>query len=501
MSLPIRVPSRLGATLLITAAGAWAQTTQSRPAAAPTFELTFTKSVQEEPFSGRVFVIVSRRMHTDPVDLVEWFGSEPVYAWDVRDWRPGKKLRLSADEAIQYPTPLAELPPRTYRVRAVLGRNDWAQHPIDAPGNGISDLAVLTHPTERPATVRLRINERIPEFTPAELEGVKYIQVRSPLLSEFYRREVLLRAQIVLPAGYAEDGARRYPTVYMIPGFDGRLESATPEPMSILLGAAGLDALVVWLEASCPLGHHVFADSDNNGPWGRAFVEEFVPEFERQYRVQAEPAARLLTGHSSGGWSSLWVQITHPDCFGGVWATSPDPVDFHDFLGVNIYEPPASVYEDSAGQPRRLTRAGWFGEITWRELDDLERVFGRGGQLGSFEAVFSPRGADGRPAPLWDRKTGALDPAVARAWRRYDICQLLEKDWARLGPQLSGKLHIYCGDQDDFFLEQAVHWLRDTLKKLGSDGLVEIVPGATHALPSTVFERIAGEMADRLRKP
>src|SRR5262249_37747890 len=152
----------------------------------------------------------------------------------------------------------------------------------------------------------------------------------------------------------------------------------------------------------CRTGHHVFADSDNNGPYGKALTEELIPHIEQTFRALGKPSARLLTGHSSGGWSSLWLQMTHPDFFGGVWSTPPDPVDFRDFQRVNIYQD-ANIFTDADGQPRPLARRNGKVIMHYQPFSDMEVVMGRGGQLQSFEAVFSPRGADSKPKPLWDR--------------------------------------------------------------------------------------------------
>ena len=209
-----------------------------------------------------------------------------------------------------------------------------------------------------------------------------------------------------------------------------------------------------------------------------------------------------MTGHSSGGWSSLWLQVTYPDFFGGVWSTSPDPVDFRDFQLVDLTAPGANVYADGDGKPRPLARVGGKPVLYFKPFSDMETVMGHGGQLASFEAVFSPRGPDGKPRRLWDRANGAVDPETARDWEKYDIRLTLERDWKTLGPKLGGKLHVYTGADDTFYLEGAVRLLRDSLKSLGSDADVEIVPGRDHGtlLDRTMRERIAREMADAFRR-
>src|SRR5262249_8476272 len=211
---------------------------------------------------------------------------------------------------------------------------------------------------------------------------------------------------------------------------------------------------------------------------------------------------RFVTGHSSGGWSSLWLQVAYPDHFGGVWSTAPDPVDFRDFQRIDLTRPGANMFVDAAGKPRPIARRGQQPVIYCRTFSDMEVVMGHGGQLGSVEAALRPRGADGKPRPLWDRATGAVDPEVARAWERYDIRLVLERNWKALAPRLAGKLHVYMGDEDNFYLEGAVALLGESLKKLGSDAVVEIFPGRDHGtlMDRKLRERIAREMAEQFRR-
>ena len=270
------------------------------------------------------------------------------------------------------------------------------------------------------------------------------------------------------------------PTLYIIPGFGGDHFMAPRFAESPRM-AFGKDFIRVVLDPDCGTGHHVFADSATNGPRGTALVEEFIPYIEKTFPAIADPRARLLNGHSSGGWSSLWLQVTYPDVFGGTWSTSPDPVDFRDFQRIDLY----AAGREHVPRPRGQAPADRpdgddarrSSTTTSRRMDD---VIGWGGQLGSFEAVFSPLDRDGRPRKLWDRSTGAIDPEVAKAWEAYDIRLVLERNWPTLGPKLKGKLHVITGDLDTFYLEGAVKLLKESLAKLGSDAVVEIIPNRDH---------------------
>jgi S-formylglutathione hydrolase FrmB len=291
----------------------------------------------------------------------------------------------------------------------------------------------------------------------------------------------------------------RYPTVYKIHGFGGSHLSAWQNGPSLLkkMADGSLPEMInVYLDGSCPMGHHEFADSVNNGPWGEALIKEFIPYLESKFRMDAVPRGRFLTGHSSGGWSTLWLQVNYPDFFGGTWSTSPDPVDFRSFSGADLTKLPAeNFYVGPGGKPRNICRFKGRDIFSWTQFAHFSQVVGEyGGQIESFEAVFSPRGMDGRPLPLFDRQTGAIDPLVQKAWQRYDISQILAAQWKTLGPKLRGKLHLVVGTEDNFHLEEPVYLLRDKLKELGSDATFEIIEGRDH------MDLYQGNLGDRIAR-
>ena len=191
---------------------------------------------------------------------------------------------------------------------------------------------------------------------------------------------------------------------------------------------------------------HEFADSANNGPWGAALTSEFIPHLEARYRLDPRAEARFLNGHSSGGWATLWLQVTYPKIFGGTWSTSPDSSDFHDWSGIDLYAPHANVYRKGDGTAYPIVRDGEHIVVTLQQAAQVERVLGpHGGQFSSFDYVFSPRGADGLPLPMFDRLTGAVNPGVVSAWQRYDIVHTIQSHWPELQPDLDGKIHVYVG--------------------------------------------------------
>jgi pimeloyl-ACP methyl ester carboxylesterase len=223
-----------------------------------------------------------------------------------------------------------------------------------------------------------------------------------------------------------------------------------------------------------------------------------IAHIDREFRTVAEPTARFVMGHSSGGWSSLWLQVSYPDIFGGAWSSSPDPVDFRDYQRINLYaDPPQNMYRDENGERRPIARRGETPVLWFDGFAKMDDVIGRGGQLRSFEAVFSPLDEGGLPRHLWDRQSGRVDRAVAEAWEKYDISLILKRDWQRLKPQLAGKLHVTMGTLDTFYLDGATRLLAERLKALGSDAEVTFVEGANHGslLTPSYYSRVRREMS------
>ena len=282
---------------------------------------------------------------------------------------------------------------------------------------------------------------------------------------------------MILPEKLPTKGGR-LPVLYIIPGFGGDHFMADRWHSSRTDYAA--DFIRVILDPDCGTGHHVFADSATNGPRGKAFVEEFIPHLERSFPAVAEPRGRLLNGHSSGGWSSLWLQVAYPEFFGGTWSTSPDPVDFRDVQQINIYAPNENMFLSGQGTRRPIARMGNTPALYYDRFSRMDDAIGPGGQLGSFEAVFSPLGPDGRPRKLWDRSTGRIDPEVARAWEAYDIRLILERNWPALGPSSRARSMSLPAAAIPSTWREPSSSLKESLARLGSDAVIEIIPDADH---------------------
>lgn len=475
-----------------TAAEKAADRDRARSAKGPAFEVTYPAKLRKEAISARVYVFLGTgESKVEPRIGPDWFRPRPFFARDVKDWKPGETVRIDAS-ADGFPGKLDSLAAGDYAIQAVIRLNPDEPKIGNGEGNAYGPVVHAKLEPDKTSSIALEVDRVVPPRSFRETDRIKLAEVSSPILSAFYHRPIKHRAAVILPT--APPG-RKLPTVYIIPGFGGDHHMAamiaSGQRMSF-----GKDLVRVVLDPNCGTGHHVFADSATNGPRGKALVEEFIPYLEKTFPLVADSKARLVNGHSSGGWSSLWLQVTYPDVFGGTWSTSPDPVDFRDFQRIDIYAKGENMFRDREGKPRPIARMGALPAIYYDRFSKMEEVMGPGGQLGSFEAVFSPLDKEGKPGRLWDRATGAIDSEVARAWEPYDIRLVLERNWDTLGPKLKGKLHVITGGMDTFYLEGAVQLLKDSLAKRGSDAVIEIIPGRDHGsiLDAKLAQRIDDEM-------
>jgi S-formylglutathione hydrolase FrmB len=482
-------------------------------AADPAHPLQFTVSLSASapaPQSGRLLVFAqpwdearAANKGADPTEVdTSPMAPEAVYvaAKETPRIAPGQSVGLNADE-IAFPGPFSSLKPGTYAVQAVLDVHhsyNYGGRRADDPVSGVVKLEIGgTAPLpviELQAPGRAADDWAIPSYmvTPALTKALEAaapaihrLDFTSPALSAFWGRPVQMRGIVLTPPGYDPRGKTRYPTVYWTHGFGGALPFFAPTAARFygdMASGKTPPMIYVFLDESLPTGTHEFADSVNNGPWGQALTAELIPSLEKEYRMDAKAGGRFLTGHSSGGWATLWLQTRYPKLFGGTWSTSPDSSDFHDFTGVDIYGASANAYRKPDGSATPLVRDKGKLIASFEQYTRLEEVQGGyGGQIASFDWVFSPRGADGRPVPMFDRQTGAVNPAVVPYWRdNYDIAWRVARDWKSLKPDLDGKIHLYVGTADTFYLDGPAHRLQAVLDGLGAKSEFRYIDGRTH---------------------
>lgn len=463
----------------------------------PAFEVTLDPALHGEPIKARVYIMLGPDTSaTEPRLGPNWFRPQPFFARDVEGWKPGDPLRVDS-RADGFPSTLDRIEPGRYAIQAVVRLNPDTHRVGDGEGNLFGPVVHAELAPKGEGSVALKVDHRVPPRPFKASDRIRLIELLSPKLSAFYHRPIKHRAAVILPDDLAKGNSEgKRPTVYIIPGFGGDHFMA-PFVADNPRFAFGKDFIRVLLDPDCGTGHHVFADSVTNGPRGTALVEELIPFVEREFpEALSDSRARFVNGHSSGGWSSLWLQVAYPSTFGGTWSTSPDPVDFRDFQRIDIYAPGENMFRDREGNRRPIARMGSSAALFYDNFSKMDDVIGEGQQLSSFEAVFSPLDRDGRPRKLWDRTTGVIDPETARSWEAYDIRLILERNWPTLGPKLKGKLHVITGSMDTFYLEGAVKLLKESLAKLGSDAVVEIIPERDHSniLDAKLAERIDREM-------
>jgi Putative esterase len=438
------------------------------------FEVVLGADVKPQWTSGRMLLVIAPADSKDARREIGQTGMDgaPILGCDVAELKSGSPVVLDERSTIAPIASLAALPAGDYSVQAVFRCNPDLRL-VSAPGNLSSEPQKVHLDPAAPTIVKLALTRvEPPEELPADTEELKFLKFESKRLSEFWKRPIFLRAGVRLPRGFAKDTARRYPLLVRIGGFGSRY---TGIGRSRGRNASDDDAppfVTLQLDGAGPLGDPYQVDSASHGPYGAAITEELIPFVEQKFRCIGEPRARFTTGGSTGGWVSLALQVFYPDFFNGCWSFFPDGVDFRCFQLVDVYGD-KNAYVNRYGFERASQR-NVDGETvyTMRHECGIENVLGEGdsyatsgGQWGAWIATYSPRGKDGRPLPLWDPQTGAIDQQVAETWKKYDLRMVLEENWTTLGPKLEGKLHVYVGDADDYFLNNAVVRLQKFLEK------------------------------------
>ena len=504
-----------GLWLLFLSGHAWNPALESplvspRPARSR-FEIQLAPGVSSEPISGRLLLILGSSSQEEPRESMTATGlqSPPRLGRDVKKLEAGGRIVLDAHSALFPQRDLSEVPAGEYQVQAVLMTNQDLYLP-EAPGNWVSTPRKIHFDPARRDRHRILLDHTLPqESQPPDTDQVRFLHLRSSLLSTFWKRPMVLRAGILLPKGWGEDPTRRYPLLVRIGGFGTRYTWVTDRMKSgsefekVWNADATPRFVLLQLDGAGPLGDPYQVNSDNHGPYGDALVQELIPYVEAAYRCTGKPHARVLTGGSTGGWVSLALQVFYPDFFGGCWSGFPDPPDFRALQLVNLYAD-TNAFVNTAGFERPCAREiSGDVQFTMRHETQLENVLGMGdsyvhsgGQWGSWNATYSPRDDDGRPRPIWNPRTGQIDSVVAQEWRRYDLRELLEKNWKLLSGVLKGKIHIWMGDADTYFLDTATRHLDAFLSSVHppADARIEFAPRQPHGWNPRSWSELLREM-------
>jgi len=458
------------------------------------FEISFPAEVSGEPLTGRMFLAIASDGEREPRLQVGRYGV-PLYGVDFESLAPGTPVVIDADTLGWPIESLSDFPPGDYYVQAVLNKytrferadghtvwmhNDqWeGQNWRRSPGNVISAVQQMRIDPAGGATNHIEVTEIIPPIEmAADTDMVKRIRIQSDILTAWWGEPMYIGATVLLPAGYDDNPDVHYPTVYNQGHFSTRDPFGYGRPGEFTEAWDSNDFprfLAVTIQHPTPYFDDSYAvNSANNGPYGDAIHQELIPLLESTFRAIPESWARVLTGGSTGGWESFALQVLYPDFYGGTWSYAPDPLDFRNVEGINIYEDENAFYKqhDWYRVPTANTRIAPTGEVrlTSEQRNTMELVNGTKGrsgqQLDIWSAVFGPVGDDGYFKPLFDKETGVMDPEVAEYWRdNYDMRHILETNWEELGPQLVGKLHVIAGDMDNFYLNVGVYHIQEFLE-------------------------------------
>lgn len=486
----------------------------------PQFAVRFTEDVSAEAIDGRLLLLLSADDSDEPrFQVGASVNTAQVFGLDVDAQAPGEWTLF--DEAVfGYPTiSLADLPPGEYTVQALLHRYETfdvahghtLKLPMDrgegqqwsrAPGNLYSTprKIQLGASTER---IEVTLDQVIAPIAPPEdTKYIRHLRIESKLLSDFWGRPMHLAANVLVPEGFDEHPEANYPLCIFHGHFPHDFGGFRPEPpdkdlepdYSERFQVAGYNLtqqaeahdfykrwtspdfprfLIIEIQHANPFYDDSYAvNSANLGPYGDAITHELIPAVEAEFRGIGEGWSRFLYGGSTGGWEALAAQVFYPDEYNGCFAACPDPIDFRAYCLVNLYEHDNAYFD--LGPFAKLERPGmrdWLGQVstTLKDMNHLELALGTkgrsGGQFDIWQAVYSPVGEGGYPKPIWDKLTGEIDLDVAEYWREnYDLRFIMQRDWKTLGPKLAGKIHLYCGDMDNYYLNNAVYLAEEFLE-------------------------------------
>jgi len=458
------------------------------------FEISFPKSVSSESLTGRMLVAIAKTDSIEPRLQVRRYGVQ-LFGADFEKLAPGSTVTIG-ESTLGYPYErLSEMPDGEYYVQAVLNKytqferadghavwmhNDqWeGQDWRDSPGNIVSEVRKIAFSSGKSETIGLEVARILPPVEIAkDTKWVKRFKIQSKILTHFWGQPIYLGATVLLPRGYDEHPKTQYPTIYAHGHFSERAPFGFREGRGFYDEWTSEDCprfIVVTIQHPTPYFDDSYAvNSANNGPYGDAIHGELIPEIEKRFRCIPQSYARLLTGGSTGGWESFALQVFYPDFYGGTWSSAPDPLDFRNVEGINIYEDKNAFYKEHEWYriPIINTRSPRTGEamLTSEQRNRMELVNGTRGrsgeQLDIWSAVFGPVGEDGYFKPLFDKRTGAIDPDVAKYWKEhYDLRYYLETHWKEVGPKLVGKLHVICGRMDDFSLNFGAYFTEEFLE-------------------------------------
>lgn len=478
------------------------------------FKISYDAALGTEGFDGRLLVLISSSTEKEPrFQVNDSDATAAVFGVDVEGWTPDQPIPFAAQTSGYPMSSLSELPPGTYQVQALLHKYDTfnlstgytvklpmdqgeGQHWNTSPKNIYSKPQTITIKNNASSPIAIELTEEIPPIEAvADSKYIKHIRIQSERLTAFWGRPMFLQANVLVPEGFDKASATRYPLMVFHGHFPKTFRGFRTTPptakqndsiYSERFGIYGYEYIQQqeayslyqqWTSTNFPrfiaieIQHQnpyyddsYAVNSANLGPYGDAITYELLPHIEGLFNGVGEGWGRFLYGGSTGGWEALAVQVFYPKEYNGCFAACPDPIDFRAYTSVNIYDDKNAYY--SEGPFRKTPRPGMRdgkGHIkaSLKQMNQREAALGTNSRSGDqwdiWQAVYSPAGEDGYPKPIWDKKTGIIDREVANYWKEnYDLRYIMERDWEKIGGDLEGKIHLYCGDMDNYYLNNAV---------------------------------------------
>jgi hypothetical protein len=508
---------------LVAIGAVWAAIALSSLVAAQTgaqFSVSFPKSRSSEPIDGRLLLVISNDPSAEPrMQINDSPRSQMLFGVDVDGMKPDSAVVVE-DQAFGYPVRyLHDVPPGDYYAQVVLHRYETfhrsdghtvklpmdrgeGQHWNLAPGNIYSTARKITL-GKSSEPIAIVLDQEIPPIPePKDTKYIRHLKIKSDLLTKFWGRPMFLSANVLVPEGFDAHPKVHFPLIIAEDHFNSDFAGFRTEPPDANLKpdyserfhisgynriqqeeayklyqqwiAPGFPRiLIAEINHANPYYDDSYAvNSANLGPYGDAIETELIPAIEKQFRGIGQGWARFAYGGSTGGWEAMAVQMFYPDHYNGAFIACPDPVDFHSYVTANIYDDKNAFFMEGAHtripQPAMRDYLGRMF-ITMQGINQYELALGSharsGEQFDIWQAVFGPAGEDGYPKPIFDKETGVIDKSVVAYWKdHYDLSAILQRDWPTLGPKLQGKLHIYVGSADTYFLTNAVYDLEDFLK-------------------------------------
>jgi len=485
------------------------------------FSVSFPKS-KGATFDGRLLLFLAKDNKTEPrYQISDDADTQLLFGQNVDNWAADKAILVS-NLAFGYPIKsLSNVPAGEYWVQALLHKYETfklktgqtVKLPMDrgegqnyrtAPGNLYSKPFKIKFDPKAKQVVKIVLDQENPILPePKDTKYIKHIKIQSKMLTEFWGRPMYLGAHVLLPEGFDQHPEAKYPICinhgHFPADFDGFKETPPPADMDTTDYIARFNLygykkfvwqeaynfykqwtskefprmLIVEIQHATPYYDDSYAvNSANMGPYGDAITYELIPEIEKRFRGLGQGWARFLYGGSTGGWEALAAQVFYPDEYNGCFAACPDPITFEAYTVVNIYKDENAYFlqSDFKKTPRPGKR-DYLGHVktTLEEANLRELAIGdnsrSGDQWDIWQATYSPMDVSGYPKPIWDKATGKIDPEVAKYWsENYDLMHILKRQWATVGKKLQGKIHIYCGDMDNYYLNNAVYLMEDYLK-------------------------------------